>query len=64
MKIIKDVLNGHANKAVVAFVTAGIAFATEVVLSASSGITSVEWLHGGVGLAVALGIYTVANRDA
>lgn len=62
MGVIEDLFGGKANKAVAALAVAGVGFATEVVLSASAKITSVEWLHGGVGLAVALGIYTIANK--
>jgi hypothetical protein len=50
-------------KSVVAFVGAAINFATLVVTSESDAITASEWLSGGVGLAVAFGVYGVANRQ-
>ena len=51
----------NANKTLVAFVGAVIAFATEVVTSPAPRPTSAEWLHFGVGLAIAGGVYQVAN---
>lgn len=63
MGVIQDIFGAKANKAVAAFVVAAVGFATEVVLSASDKITSVEWLHAGVGLAVALGVYQIGNKE-
>lgn len=63
MGVLQDIVGAKANKAVAAFVVAAVGFATEVVLSVPDKITSVEWLHAGVGLAVALGVYTIGNRE-
>jgi hypothetical protein len=54
-------LGGKYNKTVVALVAAIIGWSTVVVQSASDKITSSEWLYGGTLLAMALGVYTVAN---
>lgn len=63
MGVIEDLFGGKANKAVSALALAAVGFATEVVLSVPDKITSAEWLHGGVGLAVAFGVYTIANKE-
>jgi hypothetical protein len=52
---------GKYKKAITAVVGAGIAFATLVVTSEPTAITSSEWLSGGIGLATALGVYRVGN---
>lgn len=49
------------NKFIVALVGELIAFATLVITSEPEGITSSEWLAGGIGLAAALGVYQVRN---
>lgn len=51
-------------KTVVAVVGAGIAFATLVITSPASAISSAEWLSGGIGVATALGVYGVRNAVA
>lgn len=48
-------------KTITAVVGAGVAFATLVITSAPAEITASEWLSGGIGLATALGVYSVAN---
>lgn len=53
---------GRYSKTIVAVVTAIIAFATVVVVSPDSAISSAEWLGGAVGLAGALGVYSVNNN--
>lgn len=55
-------VGGKYNKTVTAVVAAAIGFAAEVVTSASAAITGQEWLHGATYLAIALGVYTVANK--
>lgn len=52
---------GKYTKAVTALVGAAIAFATLVVTSPQSAISSSEWLSGAVGLATALGVYGLGN---
>lgn len=52
------------HKFVTAVVGAVIAFATLVVMSPPAEIQSYEWLSGGIGLATALGVYRIANKDA
>lgn len=51
-------------KTLVAVVGAIIAFATLVITSDPSSITSAEWLSGAIGLATALGVYGIANIPA
>lgn len=48
-------------KSLTAVCGAVIAFATLVITSAPAAITASEWLSGGIGLATALGVYSVAN---
>ncbi len=50
-------------KTVTAVVGAVVAFATLVITSAPSAISSSEWLSGAIGLATALGVYAVANQS-
>lgn len=54
---------GRYNKTVTALVGAAIAFATLVITSDPTKITSSEWLSGAIGLATALGVYAAPNRD-
>lgn len=54
---------GKYSKSITAIVGAGIAFASLVVLSDPGPIQDVEWLSGGIGLATALGVYQVTNRE-
>lgn len=49
------------NKTIVAVVTGVIGWATLVVQSAPSRITSTEWIVGATYLATALGVYAVKN---
>lgn len=53
---------GRYTKTVTALVGAGIAFATLVITSAPSAISSSEWLSGAIGLATALGVYSLPNK--
>lgn len=55
---------GPYRKTVTAVVGAAIAFATLVITSESVPITASEWLSGAIGLATALGVYSVANHPA
>ncbi len=57
------VLQAH-RKTIAAVVGAGAAFATLVVTSTPTAITSSEWLSGAVGLATALGVYLAPNKIA
>lgn len=50
-------------KTVTAVVGAAVAFATLVITSEPNAITSSEWLSGAIGLATALGVYSVSNAD-
>lgn len=52
---------GRYTKSVTALVGAAIAFATLVITSDVVDITSSEWLSGAIGLATALGVYTLSN---
>ncbi len=52
---------GKYSKTVTALAGAAAAFATLVVTSASSAITSSEWLSGAIGVLTALGVYGVSN---
>jgi len=49
-------------KTIAAVVVGAIGWATLVTQSASSAITSGEWIAGATALATALGVYTVANK--
>lgn len=51
-------------KTITAVVGATIAFATLVITSAPAAVTSSEWLSGAIGLATAVGVYGIANKDA
>jgi len=55
---------GKYSKTITAVVGACIAFAALVVTSDPSDISSSEWLSGAIGLATALGVYTVANGSS
>lgn len=55
---------GKYRKSITAIVGAGIAFATLVITSPQSAISASEWLSGGIGLATAVGVYGIANKDA
>lgn len=55
---------GKANKAITALVAGAIGWATLVVNSAPTAITAAEWIAGGTYLAIALGVYSVANKPA
>lgn len=49
------------SKSIAALVTASLGWAAVVISSPSAAITAPEWLALGVGLATALGVYTVPN---
>lgn len=51
------------NKTVTAVVGGLLAWATIVVASEQSAITAAEWLTGATYLAIALGVYSVPNRE-
>ncbi len=53
---------GPYTKTITALVGAAIAFATLVVTSAPSAISSSEYLSGAIGLATAVGVYGLANK--
>lgn len=55
---------GKANKTITALVAGAIGWATLIVNSAPTEITAAEWIAGGTYAAIALGVYTVANRTA
>jgi uncharacterized membrane protein len=55
-------IGGRYNKFVIAIVTAVIGWATMVVQSPHGSVTSAEWIAGGTYLAIALGVFTVANH--
>lgn len=55
---------GTANKFITALVAGSIGWATLVVNSDPSRVTSSEWIAGGTYLAIALGVYQVANKTA
>lgn len=57
-------IGGRYNKTVIAVVTAVIGWATEVVNSASKDISSSEWIIGATYLAIALGVFAVANNNS
>lgn len=50
-------------KTITALVVGAIGWATLVVESSSGPITSTEWIAGATALAMALGVYTVANAE-
>lgn len=52
---------GKYGKTITALVVGGIGWATLVVHSAPNAITADEWIQGVTALAVALGVYSVAN---
>lgn len=53
---------GKANKTITALVAGAIGWATLVVNSAPKAITGPEWIAGATYAAIALGVYTVANK--
>ncbi len=55
---------GTYTKTITALVGAAIAFATLVITSAPSAISSSEWLSAAVGLATALGVYALPNSGS
>ena len=55
---------GPYGKTITALVTGAIGWATLVVNSAPSSITGPEWIAGATYLAVALGVFSVANAPA
>jgi hypothetical protein len=55
---------GPYSKTILAVVGALVAFATLVVTSEPSAISSSEWLSLAVGLAAAIGVYGVSNTEA
>jgi hypothetical protein len=55
-------IGGKYNKFIVAVVGAIIGWAAVVVQSTPDRITASEWLYGGTLLAIALGVYSVANQ--
>lgn len=57
-------IGGRYNKFIVAVVTAVIGWATLVVESTPADITSSEWIAGATMLAMALGVFSVANHPA
>lgn len=57
-------IGGKYNKTIIAIVTAVIGWATEVVNSAAKDISASEWLIGATYLAIALGVFTVANSNS
>jgi hypothetical protein len=56
--------DGRYNKVVSAVVAGMIGWATLVVNSASDTITASEWITGATYLAIALGVYGIANTGA
>lgn len=56
-------IGGRYNKFVTAIVTAVIGWTVLVVESAPTDITSTEWITGATMLAMALGVFTVANSS-
>lgn len=54
---------GAYNKTVTALVTGLIGWATVVIISPQTAISSSEWLALAVALAVGLGVYSVPNKE-
>lgn len=52
---------GKYGKTITALIVGGIGWATLVVHSTPTAITADEWIQGATALAVALGVYSVAN---
>jgi hypothetical protein len=52
---------GKYGKTISALIAGAIGWATLVVHSAPSAITADEWIQGATALAIALGVYAVAN---
>ncbi len=55
---------GKYGKTITALIVGAIGWATLVVHSAPSAISADEWIQGATALAVALGVYSVANASA
>ena len=53
---------GRYNKSLTALVGAVISFATLVITSNQTAISSSEWLAGAIGIATALGVYAVPMK--
>jgi uncharacterized membrane protein len=57
-------IGGKYNKFITAIVAAVIGWATLVVNSSRGDISASEWIVGATYLAMALGVYAVANKSA
>lgn len=55
---------GKYGKTITALIVGAIGWATLVVHSAPVDITADEWIQGATALAVALGVYSVANASS